>query len=100
MRIEKAKCQKVKLKKDDDGKPAVCEFWYLPSKGTGYWHRIDGPAVVYNKKAMEDKNSVHKSAWWIHDRHIPNEEMDAWLAENNIDPKSKDGQLAILLRWA
>ena len=32
------------------------KFWYLPSKGKDYWHRLDGPAVEWKDGSK---------AWWV-----------------------------------
>ena len=35
------------------------KFWYLPSKGKDYWHRLDGPAIEYKDGTKE---------WWVDDK--------------------------------
>ena len=32
------------------------KFWYLPSKGRGYYHRLDGPAIEWK---------YGTKAWWV-----------------------------------
>ena len=35
------------------------KFWYLPSKGKDYWHRLDGPTLEYKDGTKE---------WWVDDK--------------------------------
>ena len=87
--------------------------WYLPSKGRGYYYRLDGPAVedvdgtkewwVSDKlhrldgPAIEHKNGTKK--WYVDGKELPTEEVEEWIEENNIDLKTKEGQMAFKLRW-
>lgn len=93
-------------------------YWYLPSKGKDYWHRINGPAieVAYGSKYWYVDDKLHRldgpaieylsgiKEWWVDGKYIiDTDEMtgkiENWLEENEIDLKTKTGQLALILRW-
>ena len=90
------------------------KIWYLPSKGKDYWHRLDGPAIededgskwwyVDGKQhrldgpAVEDVDGIKH--WYVDGKHLPTEEVETWLEENNIDLSTEAGQMAFKLRWA
>ena len=40
-----------------------------------YWHRLDGPAVIFGYGLSE---------WWINDKCV-DEEIHQWAIDNNID---------------
>ena len=83
--------------------------WYIDDKR----HRLDGPAFEYasgtkewwvNGKlhrldgpAIERKNGAKR--WFIDGKELRTEEVEEWLEENDIDLKTKEGQMAFKLRW-
>ena len=90
------------------------KFWYLPSKGRGYYHRLDGPAIEwkYGTKAWWVDGKRHRldgpaieygsgtKEWWVDGKYLPKEEVENWLEENDVDLKTEAGQMAFKLRWA
>ena len=90
------------------------KFWYLPSKGKDYWHRLDGPAVEYRdgrkwwyvdgKKHRLDgpafEGTEGTKHWYVDGKQLPTEEVEEWLEENDIDLSTTEGQIAFKLRWS
>ena len=90
------------------------KFWYLPSKGRRYFHRLDGPAVegADGSKEWFVDGKVHRldgpavefasgtKAWWINDKELSTEEVEDWLEENDVDLTTEAGQMAFKLRWS
>lgn len=91
--------------------------WYLPSRGKGYFHREDGPAIeqildtdtikhwfVGNKRHRVDGPAYEcpggGNEWWVYGNRLPIKEVEEWLDENNIDLKTIAGQTAFKLMWA
>src|SRR4051812_7124115 len=67
------------------------------SDGNKYWfindcrHRSDGPAVEQNGTKM----------WFLYGNHIPHEEVDKWLEENDYTyPFNKEIQTEFILRFS
>ena len=95
------------------------EIWYLPSKGTEFLHREDGPAyTAFTKNLEEDwytkmwyvNNKRHRmdgpayigyniEEWWINGEFKGYKEIPDWIKENNIDLSTEEGQVAFKLRW-
>ena len=89
--------------------------WYLPSKGGGHYHRLDGPAVEFLSNGLKqwyvdgrrhriDGPAVERedgsNRWYIDGKHLPKEEVEEWLEENDVDLKTESGQMAFKLRWS
>jgi len=73
-----------------DGPADVCkdsQAWWVNGKLT----RIDGPAVMDTDGSIE---------WWLDDKPLPNDKIEAWLKENNIDLSTKGGQIAFKIMWS
>ena len=91
----------------------TARFWYLPSKGREYLHRLDGPAAVYidGTKYWYIENELHRldgpavefgngaKHWVIEGNQLPEKEVENWLEENNVDLTTPEGQMAYKLRW-
>ena len=63
------------------------KWWYVD----GRRHRIDGPAF---------EGADGSKRWFVDGKELPKEEVETWLEENDIDLKTKEGQMAFKLRWA
>lgn len=98
--------------------------WFLPSKGEYYFHNLNGPAVEmvdghkewivngmphrFDGPAIElpaytdDDGCFHEATveWWINGNELPQDEVEKWLKENEIDLKTEIGQLAFKLMWS
>jgi len=89
------------------------KFWYLPSRGKDYIHRIDGPAIELKdgSKGWCHNNKNHRldgpavlyvdlhPMWYINGKALNADEVEEWLEENKIDLKTEAGQMAFKLRW-
>ena len=64
------------------------EWWY-----DGRRHRLDGPAC-------EGKGYVDGRHWFIDGKHLPNETVEKWIKECEIDLTSNEGMLAFKIRWS
>ena len=76
-------------------------IYYLISEGPGYWHRLDGPAYIYDE---EEKTYMREAyGWWIYDNKIDNRKISAWMKEQGFtedDFGTEAFALAVKLRWA
>ena len=61
--------------------------WYYEGK----LHRLDGPAIEWPQKNLYQ--------WYINGKHRTFSILD-WIEENNIDVSTKEGQMAMKLRWS
>lgn len=90
------------------------KFWYLPSKGKDYFHRIDGPALDYidGSKGWCLNNKNHRldgpaviyaglySMWYIDGKALNTDKVEEWLEENKVDLTTQAGQMAFKMRWS
>ena len=60
--------------------------WWVDGKR----HRLDGPAIEYGSGTKE---------WWVDGKYLPEEEVEIWIKENNIDLETEEDQMAFKLRW-
>jgi len=70
--------------------PDGSKYWFINDK----LHRLDGPAIVLDSEYGE---------WWINDKEISKQEVKKikkWIKENNIDPSTQEGKLALKMKWA
>jgi len=88
-------------------------IWYLPSKGKSYWHQLDRPAIEYanGSKSWFVNGERHRldgaaiesadgsKSWFVNGNHLPIDEVEEWLLENEIDLSTEIGQMAFKLRW-
>jgi len=60
--------------------------WFINGKK----HRLDGPAVEYNDGIIE---------WRIKGKRLSNDEVEAWVKENNINLKIKQHQVLFMVKF-
>ena len=58
------------------------QVWHLPSKGTYYLHREDGPAVIYSEK--NSGRGKFPYAWLVHNESVSPKKVQAWMKENGF----------------
>ena len=68
----------------------------ISDHGEAWWYkgkvsRVDGPAVVDKDGSVE---------WWLDNKPLPTEEVEAWIKENQIDLSTEEGQMAFVLMWS
>ncbi len=65
----------------------------------GQSHRLDGPAI--ESPAVIENGEVYEKfhKWFIYGKELPQDEVEIWLKDNNIDLKTKEGQMAFKLMW-
>lgn len=81
-----------KLLHREDG-PAIVfrdnsELWIFNGKR----HRVDGPAFIMKSDGI--------SKWYLNGKVLPEYAIIGWLADNNIDLSTEEGQMAFVLKWS
>ena len=53
-------------------------------------HREDGPAIIWGNRDEE---------WWVNDKELNTNEVEAWIKDNNIDLATKKSQMLFMLKF-
>jgi len=83
--------------------------WWLKGK----LHRLDGPAVIWENGDKEwfVNGKLHRldgpayimnngyNIWYINDKELNEEEVEAWIRNNNINLKKKEHKILFMLKF-
>ena len=56
--------------------------WFVKSKGDYYFHREDGPAIIYGEK--NNRGGMAPYSWVVHKEVISPKKVQAWMEENGF----------------
>jgi len=71
------------------------EAYYI----NGKLHRLDGPAAIQTFY-FNNKSSTEKIIdYWVNDKQLNTNEVEAWIKDNNIDLKTKAGQIMFTVKF-